>query len=130
MACFASKVTDMLRIRKSSELNRSAFDMMVEILRELQEPTGIAGIKPHCNVDFKKSGCRLGFMNSSDLIQTDAVMAVAIESYEDMYLENRKKRPQERGRKKRRKGKWNPIDRLWNSASPKGCSSTHLLEED
>ncbi len=72
----------------------------------------------------------MGFMNSSDLIQTDAVMAVAIESYEDMYLENRKKRPQERGRKKRRKGKWNPIDRLWNSANPKDCSSTHLLEQD
>jgi hypothetical protein len=72
----------------------------------------------------------LGFMESSDVTRTDAVMVVATSYYEDMYFENRKRRPQERGRKKRRKGKWNPMDRLWNSANSENCSSGHVLEQD
>jgi hypothetical protein len=45
-------------------------------------------------------------------------------------FENRKRRPQERGRKKRRKGKWDPVDRLWNSVYSKNCRSGLLLEQD
>ncbi len=94
----------MLKIGKPSERNCSTFDTTAKILRELKKPTGIKS--------------------------RDPVMAVAIKYHEDTYFENRKRRPQERGRKKRRKGKWNPIDRLWNSANSKGCSSGHLLEQD
>ena len=107
----------MLKTVKPSERNRSTSDTTVEILRELKEPTGITSILPNCNVGFKQSECRLGFMKSGDVTRRDAVMAVAIEYYEGMYFENRKRRPQERGRKKRRKGKWDPINRLWNSAN-------------
>jgi hypothetical protein len=69
-------------------------------------------------------------MKSSVVTQADAAVAVASEYYRDVYFEGRKRRPQERGRKKRRKGKWNPIDRLWNSANHKECSPVYLLEQD
>jgi len=69
-------------------------------------------------------------MKSSDVALKDAALAVVGEYYKDMYFENRKRRPQERGRKKRRKGKWDPIDRLWNSLNSKNCSSRHLLKQD
>jgi len=57
-------------------------------------------------------------------------MAVAIECCEDICFENRKKRPWERGRRKRRKGKWDPMDRLWNSAASRGGGSGYLIEQD
>jgi hypothetical protein len=114
---FASEVTNMLKTGGPSERNRSPFDTSVEILREVKETAGIASILPNRNVSFKQSGCLLGFLRSSYVTRADGVMAVAIGYCEDMYFENRKRRPQERGRKKRRKGKWNPIDRLWNSAN-------------
>jgi len=60
----------------------------------------------------------------------DAANAAASKYCRDTYFEGRKRRPQERGRKKRRKGKWNPIDRLWNSTHYKDCTSRHLLEQD
>jgi hypothetical protein len=120
----------MLKIRKLSERNRSTFDMTAEILRELKKTTGITSILPNCNVSFERSMCRLGFVKSSDFTLMDALMAVAIEYHEDTYFENRKRRPQERGKKKRRKGKWDPMDRLWNSAISKNCSSGQLLEQD
>jgi hypothetical protein len=120
----------MLKIGKPSERNRSTFDTIAKIPRELKEPTGSKSILSNCNVSFEQSMCRLGFVKSSDFSLRDAVIAEAIEYHEDMYFENRKRRPQERGRKKRRKGKWNPIDRLWNSASSKRCSSWQFLEQD
>jgi predicted transcriptional regulator len=73
MACFASEVTSMLKIRKFSSRNRSTFDIVARILRMLQEPTGITNIISSCNMNFKQSGYYLGFMKSSDLIQTDAI---------------------------------------------------------
>jgi hypothetical protein len=120
----------MLITRKLSERNRSAFDTTAEILRELKEPSGITTILLNCSVSFKRSGCSLGFMKTSDVTLTDAAVTVATEYHEDIFFENRKRRPQERGRKKRRKGKWNPIDRLWNSANSKDCRSRHILEQD
>jgi predicted transcriptional regulator len=49
------------------------FDIMAKILRELQEPTGISDIILSCNLNFKQSGYYLGFMKSSDLIETQAI---------------------------------------------------------
>jgi predicted transcriptional regulator len=63
----------MLKIRKFSGRNRSTFDIVARILREVQEPTGITDIISSCNMNFKQSGYYLGFMKSSDLIQTDAM---------------------------------------------------------
>jgi hypothetical protein len=120
----------MLKIGKLSEGNSSTFDTTAEILRELKETAGITSILPNCNVGFKQSVCHLGFAKSNDFTLTDAVIAVAMEYHEDTHFENRKRRPQERGRKKRRKGKWDPMDRLWNSANSKNCSSGQLLEQD
>jgi predicted transcriptional regulator len=117
VGCFASKVTKMLNTREPSERNCPTFDTIVEILRELKEPTGITSILANCNFNFKQSECRLGFVKSSDVTWTNAVMTVALGHYDDMLFQYRKKRPQERGRKKRRKGKWDPIDRLWNRAN-------------
>lgn len=120
----------MLKTGKSSKRNPSAFYTTMEILRELQKPSGIKSILTNCNVSFGRSGYPLGVTKSSDLVLTHSMMEGAIESPEDMYFQNRKKRPQERGRKKRRKGKWNPIDRLWNSENPENCGYMYLLEQD
>ena len=90
----------------------------------------ITSILPNCKVSCRLSSCRLGFTTSRDITGTDAAMIVASEYFKDMYFEGRKRRPQERGRKKRRKGKWNPIDRLWNRMNSKNCSSNHLLQQD
>lgn len=115
---------------KLSEINHSTSDMTAEILRELKKTNGITSTLPNCDVSFEPLMCRLGFVKSNDFTIADAVMAVAIKHHENTYFENRKRRPQERGRKKRRKGKLNPIDRLWNSANSKNCSSRRLLEQD
>jgi hypothetical protein len=88
----------------------------------------IVSILPNCSVSGRQSGYRLDFTKSRDVKGTGAAMAVATKYYEDMYFENRKRRPHERGRKKRRKGKWNPIDRLWSSA--RECSPMYLLQQD
>jgi hypothetical protein len=50
----------------------------------------------------------------------------AVESWKDMYFESRKKRPQDRGKKKRRKGKRIPTDLVWNKAQARNCSFRHL----
>jgi len=44
------------------------------------------------------------------------------------HFEFRKKRPYERGRKKRRKGKRDPISLLCNGARAKNCNSEYLLD--
>jgi hypothetical protein len=90
----------------------------------------VISILPNCNVCHRRSGCRLGFTKSRDVTRALEAMAVAKRNYRDICFENRKRRPQERGRKKRRKGKWNPIDRLWNSANHKECGPIYLLEQD
>jgi len=110
----------MLEIGNPSERNRFIFDATMEIARRPKEPTIRKSILPNCNVSFEQSTCRLGFARSSDFT----------EHLENMYFENRKRRPQERGRKKRRKGKWNPIDRLWNSSNSKKCGVGQFLEQD
>lgn len=63
----------MLKIRRFSDRNRSTFDIVAKILREVQEPTGITDIISNCNMNFKQSGYYLGFMISSDLVETNAI---------------------------------------------------------
>jgi hypothetical protein len=50
----------------------------------------------------------------------------AAKSWRDVYFESRKKRPQEKGRKKRKKGKRNPPDLLWNSMQARNCNILYL----
>jgi hypothetical protein len=106
---FYLKVTNMLKTELSEKSNMSTL--------------------PDCSVS-RQSGYRLGFMNQGSVTETDATTAVVSKYYKDAYFEGRKRRPQERGRKKRRKGKWNPIDRLWNRMNSNDFSSRHLLEQD
>ncbi len=67
------ELKNMLKIRKSSDRNRSTFDIVAKILREITKPTGITNIISSCNMSFKQSGHYLGFMKSSNLVQTDAI---------------------------------------------------------
>jgi hypothetical protein len=121
----------MLKTEKLREGNRSALGIPVGIQRELTEEHGqIMSILPNCDVSFKRSECCLGAVKSSDVTGMDAVRVVAIECCENLCFECRKRRPRDRRRKKRRKGKWDPIDRLWSSANTRNCSSAHLLGQD
>jgi hypothetical protein len=50
----------------------------------------------------------------------------AVKSCGKMHFEFRKKRPYEKGKKKRKKGKRDPISLLCNGTRAKNCSSKHL----
>lgn len=51
----------------------------------------------------------------------------AFKGWEKTHFEFRKKRPYERGKKKRKKGKRGPISLLWKGAEDvKNCNSEHL----
>jgi hypothetical protein len=50
----------------------------------------------------------------------------AVNCCEKTHFESRKKRPFERGKKKRRKGKRDPLSLLWKSTYVKNCNSEHL----
>jgi predicted transcriptional regulator len=63
----------MLRMREVSDRNRSKFEIVAEILRELCKPTSRANIMSHCNMSFMQSGEYLSFMRSNDLIRIDAI---------------------------------------------------------
>ena len=58
----------MLRMRKLFDRNRSKFEIIAEILRDLREPVCWTNIKSHCNMSSKQSGQYLKFLRSSDLI--------------------------------------------------------------
>jgi predicted transcriptional regulator len=64
----------MLRMGKVSDRNRSKFEIIAEILRELRKPTGKTNIMSHCNMSSMQSGEYLSFMRSNDLIRMDAVV--------------------------------------------------------
>jgi hypothetical protein len=114
----------------SSEFGLSMFDLQAEILRELQKQNGIRGVLQHCSFNSMQVVCRVGSIKPSDLMHTEGALRMVMGSYEDFCFENRKKRPHERGRKKRRKGKWHPMDRLWNSADSNSYSSGFLIEQN
>jgi hypothetical protein len=100
------------------------------MLKTALSEKNVRSILSNCDVSCRQSGYRLSFKKHHDVTGMDAAMAVATKYYNRIYFENRKRRPYERGRKKRRKGKWNPIDRLWNSANHKELSPMSLLEQD
>jgi len=62
----------MLRMREVSG-NRSKFDIIAEILRELHKPTSSTNIMSRCNMSSTQSGQYLNFMSSNDLIRIDAI---------------------------------------------------------
>ena len=106
----------MPRNEKSSDLRLSLFCEQAEILRDLQKQNEIGAISQLCRFNSTQVRYRVGSMNPNDLMHTEAALRAEIGPDEDFCFESRKKRPYERGRKKRRKGKWNPMDRLWNNA--------------
>jgi len=53
--------------------NRSRFEIIAEILRELRETSGKTSIMSHCNVSSAQSGRYLDFMESIDLLRTDMI---------------------------------------------------------
>jgi len=59
----------MLRTRNVSDRNRSRFEIIAAILRDLREPICWTNIMSHCNVSSKQSGQYLNLLRSSDLIQ-------------------------------------------------------------
>ncbi|UCH32205.1 MAG: hypothetical protein JSV05_02105 [Candidatus Bathyarchaeota archaeon] len=59
----------MLRMRKVSEGNRSKFEIIAEILRNLRNPICWTNVMSHCNMNSKQSGQYLNFLKSSDLIK-------------------------------------------------------------
>jgi hypothetical protein len=106
------------------------FYLKVANMLKTETTESIMSILLGCSVKCEQSGRRLSFINSPSSTGTDAAITVASRYYNVTYFESRKRRPQERGRKKRRKGKWNPIDRLWNSTFYRNCGSNHLLGQD
>ena len=63
----------MVGMRKVSDRNRSRFEIIAEILRELRKPTCRTNIMSHCNMSSMQSGDYLSFMKSNNLVRTDAV---------------------------------------------------------
>lgn len=63
---------NMLRTRKVVDRNRSRFEILAEILRNLREPTCWTNIMSHCNISSKQSGQYLNLLRSRDLVRKDA----------------------------------------------------------
>jgi predicted transcriptional regulator len=62
----------MLGIRNVPDRNRSRIEIIAEILKKLREPSGKTNIMSHCNMSSAQSGQYLDFMESLDLVRTDA----------------------------------------------------------
>lgn len=62
----------MLRMRNVFDRNRSRFEIIAEILRDLREPTCWTNIMSHCNISSKQSGQYLNLLRSGDLVRIDA----------------------------------------------------------
>ncbi len=63
----------MLRMLEVSDRNRSKFEIIAEILRELRKPTGRTNIMSHCNMSSMQSGGYLSLLKSNDLIRMDTM---------------------------------------------------------
>jgi len=68
----------MLTMRKVPYKNRSKFEIIAEILRELRKPAGRTNIMSHCNMSSMQSGEYLSYMKSKDLIQIDTIAGKVI----------------------------------------------------
>jgi predicted transcriptional regulator len=62
----------MSSMRKVSDRNRSRFEIIAEILRELRKPTGRTNIMSHCNMSSTQSGEYLSFMELNNLVRMEA----------------------------------------------------------
>jgi predicted transcriptional regulator len=60
-------------MRKMSDRNRSRFEIIAEILKELRTPSGKTNIMSQCNMSFAQSGHYLNLMTSNDLVRIDAL---------------------------------------------------------
>jgi hypothetical protein len=72
-------------------------------------------------------------MDNSNAICSNCNLSIetkALEPCEEMYFENRKKRPQERRKKKPKKEKRNPIGPVWNIAHARSCGLIHLFDDN
>jgi len=63
----------MLGMIEVSDGNRSRFEIMAEILRQVRVPVGRTNIMSHCNMSSAQAEQYLSFMRSSDLIRLDAM---------------------------------------------------------
>jgi len=63
----------MLRMKKTSDMNRNKFEIVAEILRQVRIPTGKTNIMSHCNMSTAQSGQYLTLMKSNDLVRMDTV---------------------------------------------------------
>lgn len=63
----------MFEMRKISDRNRSRFEIIAEILRELRKPTCRTNIMSQCNMSTTQSGEYLTFMKTNDLIRMDTM---------------------------------------------------------
>lgn len=61
----------MLRKIEVPSKNRSKFEIIAEILKELHTPSGKTNIMSECNMSFAQSGHYLDLMTSNDLVWTD-----------------------------------------------------------
>ena len=52
-----------------SDRNRSRFEILAEILRDLRVPIRWTNVMSHCNMSSKQAEQYLNFLRSSDLIQ-------------------------------------------------------------
>jgi predicted transcriptional regulator len=64
---------NMLTMRNVPNRNRSKFEIIAEILRELRKPSGRTNIMSHCNMSSMQSGEYLSVMKSNDLVQIDTI---------------------------------------------------------
>ena len=55
-----------------SDRNRSRFEILAEILRDLRVPIRWTNVMSHCNISSKQSGQYLSLLRSGDLIRQDA----------------------------------------------------------
>jgi predicted transcriptional regulator len=63
----------MLRMREVFNRNRSKFEIIADMLKELRKPTGRTNIMSHCNMSSMQSGEYLSLMKSNDLVRIDTI---------------------------------------------------------
>jgi predicted transcriptional regulator len=67
----------MIRTENVADRNRSRFEIIAEILRNMREPTCWTNVMAHCNMSSRQSGQYFGLLKSSDLIQKDTATGKA-----------------------------------------------------
>ncbi len=69
---FSERCYNMLDVGKVSDGNRSRFEIIAEMLRQLRIPTCRTKIMSYCNMSTAQSGHYLDLMKSSNLVQMSA----------------------------------------------------------